>query len=177
MIDEDPFVELVKTCAKACHVLKTTSDGKDIESLSDSSRRQIEDLGRCVDPIKPPLLKITSDTRIFRHIEFAVREPANCARDSQGQYPGFMNDWAVSWRTEISERLGVLDVCGSQLTMPTASQVPQENLEQGGALGVGQIHRHVQRPLDAEISALASVTVRCRFVAPVPHSPLTIGST
>jgi len=49
MIEEESFVELAKTCVRACHVLKTATDGRDINDLSGPSRRQIEDLGRCVD--------------------------------------------------------------------------------------------------------------------------------
>ena len=54
MIEEDPFVELAKTCVRTCHVLKTVTDGRDIDGLSGPSRWQIEDLGRCVDPVRLP---------------------------------------------------------------------------------------------------------------------------
>jgi len=54
VIEEDLFAELAKTCVRTCHVLKTATDRRDIDSLSGPSRRQIEDLGRCVDPAKPP---------------------------------------------------------------------------------------------------------------------------
>ena len=53
-MEEDSFVELAKACVKAFHVLKTVTDGRDVDSSSSPSRRQIEDLGRCVDPAQPP---------------------------------------------------------------------------------------------------------------------------
>jgi len=154
-----------------------TSGREDAEGLSGPSKRQIEDLGRYVDPIQPPLPTITSDTSTLRNIESAVRERANCARDSKGDCPGSTNDCVVSWRTEILERLEALDVCGFQFTMPTGSQLPQGNLEQGGALEVGEMNRQTQWPIDAEPSAPASVTVRCRLVASVLCFLLTIYST
>ena len=49
MIEEDSFVELTKTCSRACRTLMATGGGA--ESSSGPSKRQIEDLGRCVDPI------------------------------------------------------------------------------------------------------------------------------
>jgi len=147
------------------------------ESSSGPGKRQVEDLGRYVDPIQPHLLTITSDTRILRNIESAVRERAKFARDSKGDYPGPTNECIVFWRTEILERLGALDVCGFQLTMPSDSQLPQEDLEQGGALEIGEMNRQTQWPIDVEPSAPASVTVRCRLVASAPYSLLTIYST
>ena len=54
MIEEEPFVELAKTCARACHMLKTATDGRDTDSLGGPSKRQIEDLGRCVDSAQLP---------------------------------------------------------------------------------------------------------------------------
>ena len=54
MIEEDSFVELAKTCVGTCHVLKTATDGRDVDSSSGPGRRQIEDLGRCVDPPQSP---------------------------------------------------------------------------------------------------------------------------
>jgi len=51
---EDPFVELAKPCARACRVLKTVTEGSGVDDLSGPSRKQIEDLGRCVNPANPP---------------------------------------------------------------------------------------------------------------------------
>ena len=124
MIEEDSFVELAKTCTRTCHVLKTVSDGKDVGSLNGPSEEQIEDLGRCVDPTQPPLLAITDDTRTVRHIESAVRECANCTRDSRESYPKSTNGCVVSWRTELLEKLRALDVCGFRFMLPTAFKPP-----------------------------------------------------
>ena len=54
MIEDDSFVELAKTCVKTCHVLKTVTNGRDIDNSSGPSKRRIEDLGRCVDPAQLP---------------------------------------------------------------------------------------------------------------------------
>jgi len=123
-MEEDSFVELAKTCVKAFHVLKIATDGRDIDNSSSSSRRQIEDLGRCVDPAQLPLLKVTNDTRTVRHIESAVRERANCSRDPQEHHPGPTDEGPVVWRTEVLERLRGLDVCGFQLAVPAPSKLP-----------------------------------------------------
>ena len=53
MTNEDSFVELARDCVRACHVLKTMTEGRDADNLSGSSERRIEqigDLGRCVNP-------------------------------------------------------------------------------------------------------------------------------
>ena len=54
MIEEDSFVELAKACVRTCHVLKTVTDSRDLDSSSGPSRRNIEDLERCVDPPQSP---------------------------------------------------------------------------------------------------------------------------
>jgi len=56
MIEEDPFVELAKTCVRTCHVLKAVTDGNNIliDGSSGPGRWQIEDLGKCVDPVRLP---------------------------------------------------------------------------------------------------------------------------
>jgi len=54
MIEEESFVELAKTCVRTCHVLRKVTDERDADSLSGPSRRQIEDLGRCVDSTQLP---------------------------------------------------------------------------------------------------------------------------
>ena len=41
-------MELAKDCARTCHVLNTLADGRDANDLSGPSKKQIEDLGRCV---------------------------------------------------------------------------------------------------------------------------------
>ena len=108
-------MELAKTCARTCHVLKT---------LSGPSEERIMDIGRCVDQTQPPLLAITNDTRTVRHIESAVRERANCTRDSQEPYPESTNDCVVFCRTKLLEKLRALDVCGFQFMLPTAFKPP-----------------------------------------------------
>ena len=175
MIEEDSFVELANACVRACHVLKTVTDGRDTDSLRSPSERQIEDLGRCVDPAQPPLLTMTSDTRTVRHIESAVKERANCARDSQEHHPGSIDEAPVAWQTEVLERLRVLDVCCFQLAVPTRSKLPQGDLGQGGILEVGSIEQRVQGSIGVDLLAPASVVCYC-FVISIPYPLLTIDS-
>jgi hypothetical protein len=60
MIDDDAFVELAKCCTRTCHVLKTATEGRSVDSLSGPSKKRIEDLGRCVDLANSSLPTITS---------------------------------------------------------------------------------------------------------------------
>ena len=175
MVEEDSFVELAETCVRTCHVLRTVTDGRDPNSSSGPNKGQIEDLWKCVDPAHPPLLTLTSDTRTVRHIESAVRERAYCARDSQERYSESTNECPVAWRTEMLERLRILEVCDFQLAMPTPSKLPQGDPGQGGILEVSPIEQHVQRFVDADPLAPASV-VCCCFVISGPYSLLTICS-
>jgi hypothetical protein len=119
MVDDDVYVELAKCCAGACHVLKTATEGRSVDSLSDSSKKQIEDLGRCVDPAKSLLPIITSDTRTIRHIESAVCERATCARDLREHHPGPIQECLVVWQAEMQEMQRFFDVRGCHLTVPT----------------------------------------------------------
>ena len=61
MIQEDSFVELARTCVRTCHVLETVTKGRDANNLSGPSEKQIEDLGRCVDPARPSPLTISNE--------------------------------------------------------------------------------------------------------------------
>jgi len=125
-----------------------------------------------IQPNNPPL-KMTNDIRTVHHIESAVRERANCARDSQEHHPGSVDQGPVAWRTEVLERLRALDVCGFQLAVPTPSKLPQGDLGQGGVLEVGPIEQHVQGSIDAELLAPASVVCYCIVIC-APYSLLTI---
>ena len=169
MIEENSFAELAKTCVRAFHVLKIATDRRDIDNSS-SPRRQIEDLGRCVDPAQLPLLKMTSDIRTVRHIESAVRERVNYARDSQGHHPGSTDECPVAWRMEMLERLRILDACGLQ---PIRSESPHGDLGQGDILEVGPIKQHVHGSVDAELLTPPS-EVCCCFVISATYSFLNI---
>ena len=46
MIEDDSFVELAKSCARACHMLKAVTEREDVGNLGGPSERRIEDLGR-----------------------------------------------------------------------------------------------------------------------------------
>ena len=104
-----------------------------------------------------PLPTMTSDIRTVHHIESAVRERANCARDSQEHYPESIDGCPVVLRMELLERLRTLDVCGFQLAVPTPSKRPQGGSEPGGILEASSIEQHVQRSVDAELLTPAPV--------------------
>jgi len=118
---------------------------------------------------------MTSDIRTVRHIESAVRERANCARDSQEHYPGSINGCPVAWWMEMLEKLRILDVCGFRPAMPTPSKLPQGDLGSGGTLEADPIKQHVQRSVDAVLTP-ASV-VYSYFVISTPYSLLIIYSS
>ena len=50
MIDDDALVELVEDCVRACHVLKSATEGRGADSFSVSGQKAVEDFGRYVDP-------------------------------------------------------------------------------------------------------------------------------
>ena len=138
MIGDDAYVELALCCARACHVLKTAPEGKSVDSLSDPSKKQIENLGRCVDPVSSFLPIITSGIRTVRLIQSAVSERANCAGDLRGHYPGPTKERLVAWRTEIQEMQIFCDVCACHLSVPTAPKLPQGNPELDDAFIAGE---------------------------------------
>jgi len=111
---------------------------------------------------------VTSDIRTVRHIESAVRERANCARDSHEHSPGSIDGCPVVWRTEMLERLRALDVCGFQPAMLTPSKLPQGDLGPGGILEAGTIKQHVQRSTDAE--PLIPPSVVCPTLISLRHT-------
>ena len=123
MIDDDAYVELAKCCTRACHVLKTTTEGRSVDSLSDPSKKQIDDLGRCVDPASCFLPIIMSNARTIRHIESAVCERAICARNLREHHPGPIQECLVVWRAEMQEMLKFFDVRGCHLMVPTVPKL------------------------------------------------------
>ena len=125
MIREDYFVELVKDCIRTCHVLKSVTEGSDVDDLSgglNDSEKGVEDLGRCVNQIKPTLPTITSDPRIVSRIDFVVRERANHPRYLREQHSESTEESLIAWRMEMLEILRVFDVRGQQLSIATASK-------------------------------------------------------
>jgi len=51
MVDDDAFVELAKYCVRACHVLKTATEGRNVDSLNRPAKKAIEDLEGYVVPV------------------------------------------------------------------------------------------------------------------------------
>ena len=60
MAEETLFLELAETCVTTCRVLKTIIDERDVEGLSGFSHMEIEDLGRCVDPVDRKSTRLNS---------------------------------------------------------------------------------------------------------------------
>ena len=169
MANEGEFVDVAKSCVRTCLVLRTVTEGRDVDGSGGPSK-QIEELERCADPGRFSLLTMTSNPRTVRHIESAIRERADCAQDLWEDHPGSATERLATWRTEMLERLRALDVCDFRLTMPTPSEPPQVGLRRGGALEVGKIRQHVQGSIDAEPSAPTLIIVRCFLLSP-HHTP------
>ena len=127
MIKEDSFTELARDCVRTCHVLKTVTEGRDVDNLSGLSEKQIEDLGRCVTPDRLFLLKIMSDNRIIRHIESVVSECWNWHGHRSQEYPGHIKECLIAGRTEMWQILRTFDVRGFQSIVATVSKPPQED--------------------------------------------------
>ena len=140
MIDDDAYVELAKCCTRVCHVLKTATEGRSVDSLSGPSKKRIEDLGRCVNPANSTPLTITSGISTVRHLESIVRERANYARNLREHHPGPTNECLIAWR----EILGFFDVRGCQLTIPTVSELSQGYLELDNALATTENEQRTQ---------------------------------
>ena len=49
MTDNKDSVQLSEHCFNACEVLKTAVQGKNPDDLSESVRKALQDLGRCVN--------------------------------------------------------------------------------------------------------------------------------
>jgi len=50
MVDNDEFVEPAKYCVRACHVLKTATKGKGMDSLNGHTEEATESLEKYVVP-------------------------------------------------------------------------------------------------------------------------------
>ena len=46
MADNDEFVELARHCARACHALRTATEGKGVSVLNGPAKKAIESLER-----------------------------------------------------------------------------------------------------------------------------------
>jgi hypothetical protein len=149
MIDDDAYVELAKCCTRACHVLKIATEGRGVESLSGPSKKQIEDLVRCVNPTKPspPLPRITSGISTVSHIESVVSAHANCAHDLWEHHPAPTKECLIAWQTRIWEILRFFDVRSRRFTLPTVSELPQGDPELDNAPMVSEDEQCAQGPI------------------------------
>ena len=102
MANDDLLVDVAKSCVKTCHVLKTATEGRDVDGLS-GPNQEIEKLERCAGSGRFSLLTMTSDTRTVRHIESAIREHADCAQDLCEDHPGSAIECLAAWRAEMLE--------------------------------------------------------------------------
>ena len=149
-IREDPLVELAKDCANVCHVLKSATEGRDVDNLDGPSKKRIEDLRRCVHPVQTSLLNVTNDIRMVCHIESLVGEWADCAHDSRKHYHESTKECLMVWRAEIREMLRVFDVRDSQFAIVTVSKPPQGDSGRSGAPEVAETNQCVHGVVDAE---------------------------
>ena len=134
-----------------CHTLKSVIEGRDADNLAGPSNELIENLGRCVDPVHPSLLRnLTSNVRVVHHVESAVGERAKCTRELREHHLGSTKERLMVWRAEIWEILGAFEVCGSQLTTAVISKSPQGDLKRGGVLEVGETNQLLHDSIYAE---------------------------
>ena len=50
MVDDSAFVELAKYCVRACHMLKTVTEGRDVDSLNRLAKKAIKNLEGYIIP-------------------------------------------------------------------------------------------------------------------------------
>jgi len=111
MVEEDSFVELTRECVRTCHVLKSVTEGSDVDDFGGSSENRIEDLGRWVNQAQSTPPAITSlNIRIIRRIEFFVKERANHPRDLRERRPESTEQYLIVWRTKMLDILRAFDV-------------------------------------------------------------------
>jgi len=114
MIDDDAFVELAKCCVRACHVLKTTTEGRGMDSLSGPVKKATESLEKYVIPARLSLSIITSEIRTIRYIESNLKasDSALGVNHLRECHPGSNGACLILWKMEIQKILGIFDVCG-----------------------------------------------------------------
>ena len=146
-------------------MLERTTEGRG--DLSGPSRKQIEDLERCVDPAQPSFLTITNDIRVIHLIQSVVSERANSANDLRVHHTGSAEECLAARRTEMWEMLRFFDVRGFQRMIPAVSNLPQGDLGRGGALEVSEIIQHPHGAIDADPSLVSCVITSYLFAAPL----------
>jgi len=127
-----------------CHVLRSVTEGRDADNFGGPYKKQIEDLGRCVNPAQPSPLSVTSDIRIICHVESAVVERAKCDHELRKHHPGSTKECLVALQTEVWEMLGVFEVFDSQLAIAKVSKPPQ------GDLRIGETNQRAHGSVNAE---------------------------
>jgi len=111
MIDDDALVGLAKYCIRACHTLRTATEGRNTDSLSRPVRKAIKDLKKYVHPTQSSLSIITSNIRIMRRIESKVGE---CAVGTSYHRPGSTGLYPALWEREIQKILVIFGVCDNR---------------------------------------------------------------
>jgi len=125
MIDDVGFVELAKYCARACHVLKTATEGRSMDSLSGPMKEAIVGLEGYVDLAHPSLQIVTRNTRAMGYIESSVRECALDINYPQRFRPG-STESPVLWKMKIQKILAVFDVRGCHFRVSQLLNCPRE---------------------------------------------------
>ena len=171
MIDDDGFVGLAKDCVKACQVLKTATEGKDVDSLSGPVKEAIESLEKYVGSGQP------SANYNEQHQD---HPPHRVQCQGMLQLPPGASPWihrGMSHPVENgdSEDLGNFRCTWLQLRSATVSELPQGEPELCGGL----VTRENEQPTRQSATtghSMFGFTVRCHYLC-APHPHLTICST
>ena len=119
MIDDKDPVQLSEYSFNVCNVLKTVVEGRNADSLDESVRVALEDLGRCVDQFHTRC-SLSSDSRVSDEIERTLRRGANLPRVKRTKSK------VEGHKRKIQEKLDTLDVPSAPLdgTLSLSERVP-----------------------------------------------------
>ena len=111
MVDDDALVELVQCCARACLVLKTVTEGEDVDKLSEPVQKAIESLEKYVDSAQSPLSSVTNNARTIHYIQSKVDKHVPSANLLLERGSGSTAVSPFLWKAELQKTLEVLNVC------------------------------------------------------------------
>jgi hypothetical protein len=123
MIHDDAYLELAKCCVRACHVLKTATEGRSGDSLSGPSKKKIGDLGGYVDQANSSTDDNEGRQNRTPHRVRGERTPELRPRFT-GASPWAHHERLVAWRAEIVEILRFFGVRGCHSMVPTVPKPP-----------------------------------------------------
>ena len=111
MVDDDALVELVQCCARVCLVLKTVTEGEDVDNLSEPVQKAIESLEKYVDSALSPLSSVTNNARTIHYIQSKVDKHVPGANHLRERGSGSTAVSPFLCMTELQKSLEVLNVC------------------------------------------------------------------